>query len=58
MYKDPCSTVSQNGPWDYNESWLLRVRFFAMKEEKERVKKMYWSVDIFAAVAESLLSID
>lgn len=22
MYKDPCTTVSQNGPWDYNDSWV------------------------------------
>lgn len=54
MYKDP--TVSQNGPWDYNDSWVSD--FFAMREEKETVKKKYWLVDIFAAVAESLLSID
>lgn len=58
MNKDPCTTISQNGPWDYNESWLLDVRFFAMREEKEKVKKKYWLVGIFAAVAEPLLSID
>lgn len=39
-YKDPCTTISQNGPWDYNESWLLGVRFFAMREEKEGQEKV------------------
>lgn len=40
-----------------HDSWVSD--FFAMREEKEgKKKKIYWSVDIFAAVAESLLSID